>query len=219
MLQAAGHRAVAPDLPGLGADTTPVAAVTLDLWADHVADIARRQTEPVILVGHSRGGIVISCAAERAAENIRELVYLSAFLLPDGWTMTQASSGILRELAPNFFRETDAGLGLAVNPDFIPATLYNTTASEWVQRATLMMQREPVMSWSSPVHVTSERFGGIPRTYIECLRDCAIPLELQRLMQRELPCQRSFALDTDHSPFYSSPQLLVEMLCRIAEAA
>lgn len=217
LLEAAGHRAIAPDLPGVGADPTPIAAVTLDLWAERVADIARRQAEPVILVGHSRGGIVISCAAERAAENIHELVYISAFLLPDGRTMTQASAGVVRELAPDLFRQTDGGLGLAVNPDYIGATLYNTTAPEWLERAKRMLQREPVMSWSSSVHVTDERFGRIPRTYIECLQDCAIPLELQRSMQRELPCRRCFALDTDHSPFYSGPELLVDTLCHIAQ--
>ena len=55
----------------------------------------------------------------------------------------------------------------------------------------------------------------MPRAYIECLRDRAIPLELQRLMVAALPCLVS-SLDTDHSPFYSAPEALCEQLASIA---
>lgn len=41
----------------------------------------------MILCGHSRGGIVISSAAERAPESIRALVYITAFMLPSGQSL------------------------------------------------------------------------------------------------------------------------------------
>src|ERR1700674_4204078 len=40
------------------------AAITLDGWARFVADLVGRQAEPVILVGHSRGGVVTGQAAD-----------------------------------------------------------------------------------------------------------------------------------------------------------
>jgi pimeloyl-ACP methyl ester carboxylesterase len=66
LLGAAGHEVLAPDLPGLGADRTPFAADVLAQWADFVAGLVRGAAEPAVLVGHSRGGLVISEAAERA---------------------------------------------------------------------------------------------------------------------------------------------------------
>ena len=60
-------------------------------------------------------------------------------------------------------------------------------------------------------------FGSVPRAYIECLRDKAVSIELQRLMQADLPCRFVRTLDCDHSPFYSAPTDLVEVLCQLAD--
>ena len=69
-LERAGHRVVAPDLPSLGIDRTPVAQISLDTWTDSICGLLDAQDEPVILVGHSRGGILISQAAEKRPEKI-----------------------------------------------------------------------------------------------------------------------------------------------------
>lgn len=87
MLEVQSHRVIAPDLPGIGEDPTPLNQVTLDLWAHFVSDLVNQQDEKVILVEHSRGGIVISQAVEYCSENILGLVYLCAFLIPDGKTL------------------------------------------------------------------------------------------------------------------------------------
>src|SRR6516162_956295 len=80
-LEKAGHRVVAPNLPSLGTDRTPIAQISLDTWTDSVCQLLDAQAEPVILVGHSRGGILISQAAEKRPEKVKTLVYLAAFLL------------------------------------------------------------------------------------------------------------------------------------------
>ena len=64
-LRAAGHTVVAPDLPGHGDDVTPLAGQTLDAYATRITAEVDAATQPVILVGHSMGGIVISTVAER----------------------------------------------------------------------------------------------------------------------------------------------------------
>jgi hypothetical protein len=52
----------------------------------------------------------------------------------------------------------------------------------------------------------------VPRVYIECLRDKAIPVALQRRMARNAACDIIASLDTDHSPFFSTPVSLVDCL-------
>ena len=105
LLGAAGHEVLAPDLPGMGADRTPFAADVLAQWADFVAGLVRGAAEPAVLVGHSRGGLVISEAAERAPDQIRVLVYLAALLLPVGTTSRQtlnADGRSVLELSPGW---------------------------------------------------------------------------------------------------------------------
>ena len=85
-IRAAGHRVHALDLTGLGARghlgglgvnlTTHITDVTETLTAHRLSE--------VILVGHSYGGMVITGAADRAAERVAALVYLDAFLPRDG---------------------------------------------------------------------------------------------------------------------------------------
>ncbi len=57
-LEARGHRAVAFDLPGGGEDKTPIEQVTLDAYVERVVETVAQESERVILVGHSLGGII-----------------------------------------------------------------------------------------------------------------------------------------------------------------
>src|SRR5262245_21064899 len=86
-LEKAGHTVIAPDLPAMGRDRTPVNRVSLAKWRDTVCAVIDSVTEPVILVGHSRGGIVISEVAEHRPERVGVLVYVAAYLLDDGQCM------------------------------------------------------------------------------------------------------------------------------------
>src|ERR1700682_3324645 len=90
-LRRASHRVFAPDLKSLGIDRTPPNDVTLELWTDQIAALARAQADPVVLVGHSRGGIVLSEVAERIPDQVRTLVYVTAFLLEDGRSLQDAA--------------------------------------------------------------------------------------------------------------------------------
>ena len=49
-----------------------------------VVDLITLQTDPVVLVGHSYAGSVITVAADRHPEHVSALVYLDAFVPADG---------------------------------------------------------------------------------------------------------------------------------------
>jgi pimeloyl-ACP methyl ester carboxylesterase len=87
-LEAAGHEVIAPDLPGMGTNQSiPVEEVTLADWGDFVADQVRAAKAPVVLAGHSRGGLVIGEAAERVPDRLAGLIYLTALLVPPGQSL------------------------------------------------------------------------------------------------------------------------------------
>lgn len=81
--------------------------------------------------------------------------------------------------------------------------------------ARTLLQPEPLLPLTTPLSLTPDRFGRIPRVYIECLQDRAIGLATQRRMIEALPCQRVLSMDSDHSPFFSAPDELVRHLLSV----
>lgn len=92
LLEQAGHQVQVFDLPAHDQDTTPLREISLAAYTKRVCEILDAQAEPVMLVGHSMGGIVITQAAEERPEKIQMLVYLSAFLPQNGESLFQLAS-------------------------------------------------------------------------------------------------------------------------------
>ena len=168
-----------------------------------------------VLVGHSRGGIVISQAAQYAPDSVASLIYLSAFLVEDGLSLNDVRSATDAGQPPPF-EPTPDGKALTVAPDAARALFYNLTPEPLATRAIERLRPEAVAPLSTPVNLTPERYGSIPRAYIECTRDAAILLDLQRRMQQAMPCHPVLRIDSDHSPFYSAPEKLADHLIALA---
>lgn len=215
LLNEEGYRVIAPDLPGAAADRTPLNQVTLTLYGDFVADLVRGQAEPVLLVGHSMGGLSISEAAERVPERLLGLVFVAATLGTGGRSMAEIGGTELAEATARGIIPSADGLSTTYDPAIAPSVFYNTTDPEEAQRAIIRLTPQPLEPVLAPLTVTAQRFGQVQRAYIECLEDHAIPISLQRHMQAALPCDPVFTMATDHSPFLCAPRELVQHLTRI----
>jgi hypothetical protein len=84
-------------------------------------------------------------------------------------------------------------------PDrYIRETFYGECSDEDVALARLLLSPEPTLPFTTPLTVTDENFGRVPRVYIECLRDKAIAPALQKQVHRACLRQR---FDASHGPF------------------
>lgn len=215
-LRAAGHRAAAPDLPSLGRDRTPVENVSLGSWTDSVCAQLDAHDEPVILVGHSRAGALISATAEARPDKIRLLVYLAAYLLADGESVSQRALQDAHSLvAPNMVTSADRK-SCTLRESVVREALYGQCSDEDVILAQSLLAPEAVAPLTTPLHTTAANFGRVPRVYIECRRDRAVSLDEQRRMYAAIACQQIMSLDTDHSPFFSAPDALTAHLLSLA---
>jgi pimeloyl-ACP methyl ester carboxylesterase len=219
LLEAQGHEVIAPDLPGMGGDEATLAAVTLESWTAFTAELCRKASQkPVVLAGHSRGGLIISQAAEIAHEAIDRLVYICAMMLPSG--MSRSEFKQTEETNPAFDQLIELvanGHGSKIVGPNPGAVFAQRSPPEKVRDAMQRLVTEPHGPRSARLHLTSEKWGSIPRTYIECIHDLTIPISSQRKMLALLPGAAVVTLDADHSPFLSRPFELAVALLAVAD--
>jgi pimeloyl-ACP methyl ester carboxylesterase len=214
-LRRAGHRVIAPDLLALGVDRTPPGGIRLSDWTDQIATLARSQADPIVLVGHSRGGIVLSEVAERIPEHVRTLVYVTAFLLQNGRSLQDAANDDPESLAGPAMVIADDHLSATIREDAVCRTFYGQCSDDDVVLAKSLLVPEPLAPLGTPIHTSDARFGRVPRVYVECSGDLAITHGAQRRMQQVLPCRERFTLDADHSPFFSRSEELADVLLKV----
>jgi pimeloyl-ACP methyl ester carboxylesterase len=218
LLEAKGHRAEVVELPGMGADLTPLAETSFADWAKTVAAAVEAGEEKPILVGHSRGGVVISQVAELVPEKLHMNVYLAALLVGDGETALDQPE--MPGRAKLELQDLASADGIQVEPeDELRAAAYEHASAELAARAGAHVTPEPVFALTTALALSEERYGSVPRAYIECLHDKVVPLEVQRAMQALQPCKLVRAIATDHCPTYSAPALLADTLDDIAWVA
>lgn len=216
ILEQHGHKAIAVDLPGMGRDKTPIKDVTLQLSVEKICDIIDAHEEQVILVGHSKNGIVISQVAELRPQKIEKLIYLAAYLIPNGKTQAEYFAldvqGVLKPYVTRF-PETNSH---TLQPEIYKEGLYHDCEDEIYQMARVILSHESVQTGITPLQLTEDNFGRVRRFYIACTQDKAVTPFIQQKMYTETPCERVYSMDTSHSPFFSKPAELCDIFFEIA---
>jgi pimeloyl-ACP methyl ester carboxylesterase len=214
-LETAGHRTTALDLPSAGIDSTPAAAVDLRAQADAVIAFLDTVADPVILVGHSAGGPVISTVAEARPERIAKLVYLTAYLLENGASIVSMLPNDPESLVlPNLVVTPE---GLFTRLDQVRDIFYGSCDDADIELARALLKPIGVLTTGNPVTI-GPAFASVRRFYVRCLLDRAVTPPFQRTMYTALPCERIFSIRSDHSPFFSRPAMLVHILEAVARA-
>lgn len=221
-LRAAGHDARAIDLPGQGSDTTPLAEITLQRYADAVCH-ALSDAGPTLLTGHSMGGMVITQAAARLdgdRDRLAGLIYVSAFAPQPGQSLQDITK--LPEAAGDSVQANIVVAGdppvATMPPAAAPEALYHCCTAEQVAWALPQRGRQPVIPFTQPFVLRdhADGFAALPRAYVSCLQDRAIRPPIQRRMYTAAGCDPVIEIDTDHSPWLSATEELVAALDRIA---
>ncbi len=198
------HSAVVVDLPSCGDDPTTLGGLEDDSAV--VSAAAAGIDGPVVVVGHSYGGAVITEASY--GKNVERLVYLGAFMPDTGRTfVSYLPEGPLppyvglREDGASQVPEGQSNIAFYAdcNPDL----------AAW---ATSRLRLQSQAIFGHPI--TSAAWRGLPSTYVLLTQDQALPPDFQRMFAAQAGDVREFA--SSHSPFLSRPDDFAELLVAIA---
>ncbi len=213
-LTARGHRVVVPDLPGHGRRASEYAKASVSSYAHAVVDaMAVEGISRAVVVGHSMAGIVIPKVAELALERIAHLVFLAAVVVPDGGSLfethfTLPVRALIRGMAQASGNGTFRYPAVAAWARWMnDLPLGHPT----VQAALPRLTPQPLRPFVERVELTRFYAMSVPRTYIRCLEDVAVPPDRAMAYARRLGVEPR-DLDTAHDAMLSAPERLARIL-------
>jgi len=212
-LRARGHRVIAPALPGrgdVGEDRSwighddNVAAVLAAIDADGA--------DPVVLAGHSLGGVTISQVADQRPDRVARLIYCAAFVLDDG-----ESAG---DVMPEQMRTAITELS-TTRPDRAIPMPWDLWRQNFIQTASDQLAREsherlvpdPYRPVFEPVKLRRPVHRELPATFVAFTQDKTMPPGFWHPgMSGRLNGGAVIELDGDHQMPLSAPGPLADAL-------
>jgi pimeloyl-ACP methyl ester carboxylesterase len=172
-----------------------------DLHAD--AEECRRaiaETDgPVILCGHSYGGMVITEAG--GDDRVTRLLYVTSVMAEAGQSQADL---IGSEPAPWLLPGEDGTVG--VDPDLVREFFLQDCDDATTEGALARLTRQSLTPFTqAPLQIAWRRK---PATYFVCSEDLATPAEVQR--QRVKENVRLVEFEAGHHPFLSRPEAFAE---------
>ena len=221
-LAAAGHRAHAVTLTGLGERMHLMSpAITLET---HVTDVLHaiemEEMDDVILAVHSYAGMIGTAVADRQPQRLRHLVYVDAVVPQPGesWSSTQTAATREARLA-----------AAAGSPDFsIPPpdpAVYGLAGADhaWCARR---QRPHPGHTYQAMLHFDAKRVAGVPRTFVSCTQPALATIDAIRTRVADSGFwggawrggggMQVVELKTGHDPMISAPQDLTRILLTCA---
>lgn len=210
-LQAKGYTVQAPAIALRG--------VTVD--TAYLSSVVKQIEGPVLLVGHSYGGALISNVG---ASNVVGLVFVAAFA-PDtdealGDVTPDSKDSILSTALVQRDYPTDGGGATAAELFIDPAKLREVFAADLPEERTSVMAatQRPVAVAAFGDRTGTPTWKSVPSWAVVATKDKAAGADLVRSMARRAGAEIT-EIDSSHVVMLSQPQAVTDVILQAAEAA
>jgi len=214
-LQAAGHEAHAPSLTGCG-DRAHLVGPHVDLHL-HCQDVAAYlhswDLRDVVLVGHSYGGMVITGAADLAADRVGKLVFLDAANPVNGQSLVDVAGPVINAVRP--MGEVRDGVELVLLPGPEAGLLYGVTDPDDLAWMAHRLTPHPWTCFEQPLDLQDEdALWSIPQYHVVCTSTLAT--RDPELMTTARDEGRLWDVDTGHDLMLTEPEATTRALIEVA---
>lgn len=194
----------------------PLRGITID--SAYVASAIAQIPGPVLLVGHSYGGAVITNAGSQA-ENAVGLVYVAAFAPDEGETLQQIEAGSRDSVLPAALRQTDypagSDSGTLGELSIDVAQFREAFAADLPEREAAVMARSQrpvsVLAFGEPTGVPAWR--RLPSWAVVATGDKAAGSDVVLSMAKRAGAQIT-EVDASHVPMMSQPDVVADVIVK-----
>jgi pimeloyl-ACP methyl ester carboxylesterase len=212
LLKAQGHEVVAVNLPGHGTDVTSIANISLQSYVDVVKN-AIGDRKNIILVGHSMAGLIISQVAEEIPGQIKELVYLAAYLPQNGESLLSLAKQDPDSHVGKYLQIDQTAGSANVAKDGVIDVFAADAPAQVGDYIVNNIKPEPLAPLATPVTLTDGKFGSVKKVYIHTIEDHAVSFTLQKTMVKNNGhISKEYSLPSSHTPFISMPDKLAAII-------
>jgi pimeloyl-ACP methyl ester carboxylesterase len=203
-----------------GYDVRAIANPLQDLTTDsqYVADYLKTIRGPVVLVGHSYGGAVITNAAT-GDPDVQALVYIAAFALAEGESVAQASAlaGGSNDLLSHIVLRP-FGPGANDQDAYIDPVFFRQTFAQDVSRRTtdvMAVSQRPAALATLGEPSGPPAWAEIPSWYLVAHNDNTIPPVAERAMAQRAG-SHTVEIKSSHVAMISHPAVVTRLVERAA---
>jgi pimeloyl-ACP methyl ester carboxylesterase len=210
-LASAGHTSFALTLPGCEPGTLIAPKVGLsDLISFAVGELSSLDWDDAVVVSHSGGGPVAQGVAEALRGNVRQLIFVDAFVLDDGQSLLEAA-------------QADRDDGQSAITDEIPAAAFSPE-EHWVNELCRDMTEAEARSWlpkvvpipmgwlTESVELTQGTWRTIPAAYVLLEGESSAARGMYEGMARKLQNPTIVRCAGAHEAMLSQPKALAAAL-------
>jgi pimeloyl-ACP methyl ester carboxylesterase len=188
---------VALDLPGRASRPADITRVRLEDAADALVGDLEAVDGPLVLVGHSAGGMVLPFLAARLGDRVRALTFVAGLIARHGRRVVESVAPDRIDLMASRLDELRvefAGCTLEDLPD--------SRTAQSIDSLNLMLQ---TISWDGVPDT-------LPRTWVRCLQDPIQDRRLQAELAASAGAHTLVDIEGGHTPAVERPERLASML-------
>jgi pimeloyl-ACP methyl ester carboxylesterase len=207
-LEREGHSAEAPTLPGHGKEDDR-STIRFEDYVERIAQVLKRQASPVVLVGHSSAGFLMQAAVPKVPEKISHLIFVNAFILPDGKSQfdlvpPEASEGMIAAA------RASKDNSVPVMEDFVRNMLMAGETSNLQDALISRLVPQPLALFTTPVRTREFNVLEIPKSVVFCKDDVSLPPGAYLGMASGLGKYRLVEVAGGHEALFTNPAVVVE---------
>jgi len=209
-LKMAGHTAEAPTLPGHHPQDDR-SDIGLNDYVDKIVNLLKQQTDSVVLVGHSSAGFLLQEAAQKAPDKISHLIFLNAFILPNGKSQfdlvpPEVSEGMTAaaKASPDNCVPVDEG--------FVRNMLMAGEPTEKQDALVSRLVPQPLAIFTTPVDTHNFEKLTIPKSVVFCKADASLPPGAYLNMAQALGEHKLIEVEGGHEALFTNPGVVTEAL-------